>query len=65
MLRRVRRRTETMALFDFGIKLARPVSRVYRGAAAMWSWTIVFHDQPDVIYHIVRRTGNLKRWSDA
>lgn len=50
-------------MFDFGIKIARRVDLRYRGPAAMWSWSIVFHDAPDVIWHIVRRTGNLKRWA--
>ena len=51
-----------MPLFDFGFKVVRPVPQYYRVAAAMWSWTIIFRDKPNVIYHIVRRTGNLKRW---
>lgn len=54
----------TEQMFDFGIKVARPIDRVrYRIPGAMWSWSIIFHDQPGVIYHIVRRTGNLKRWN--
>jgi hypothetical protein len=38
-------------------------ARVFMAYQQMWSWTIVFRDAPDVIWHIVRRTGNLKRWT--
>jgi hypothetical protein len=51
-------------LFDFGLLVARPIDRFrYRVPGAIWSWTIIFRDAPEVIWHIVRRTGNLKRWT--
>jgi hypothetical protein len=52
---------EPTKLFDFGFKLIRPVPD--RGPIRVWSWSIVFRDAPTVIWHIVRRTGNLKRWA--
>lgn len=51
-------------MFDFGIKyaIAMPARDAVR-VLAMWSWTIIFRDDPRTIWHIVRRSGNLKKWA--
>jgi len=47
-------------MFDFGIQHVRMIPD--RGPIRVWSWSIIFRDDPRAVYHIVRRTGNLKRW---
>jgi hypothetical protein len=50
----------TLPLFDFGIVHVRRVPD--RGVLRMWSWSILLHDCPGRIFHIVRRSGALREW---
>lgn len=47
-------------MFDFGISRVRYIPD--HGVLQRWSWSILFRNMPGRIFHIVRRTGNLKEW---
>jgi hypothetical protein len=51
---------ETTPLFDFG--LIRCNYNPPFGVTRIWEWSLVFRTEPNEFYHVIRKTGNLRRW---
>jgi len=47
-------------MFDFGFSRVRYHPNI--GVLQRWAWSIVFRDEPTEIYHVIRKTGHLRRW---